>query len=141
MRAANEYQNNASVKRGVVVDRDPAKKRAKVEFKDEDETVSFWVDVLARSSGTTKSFIMPDIDDEVWCMLDQKGEDGCIVGSKYNSKDAPPWSGNDDVGMSFPGGSVHIDRAGGTITINVQGDVSVTSAGNVTITASQGHLK
>lgn len=141
MRAGSEYQNNAGVKRGIVVERDPAKKRAKVQFQDEDQAVSFWVDVLSRSSGSTKSFIMPDMDDEVWCMLDQKGEDGCIVGSKYNQKDKPPFSGNDDVGMTFPGGSIHINRQGGSITISVNGDVSVTAAGNVTITAAQGHLK
>ncbi|PYE87385.1 phage baseplate assembly protein V [Phyllobacterium leguminum] len=133
MRAQNDFQQNSSNKRGIVVDRDPKKMRVKVQFQDEDDTVSFWVDVLARSSGTTKSFMMPDVDDEVWCAVDMKGEDGCIIGSKYNDKDAPPFDGNDDLGVTFPGGSIHIDRASGAITINVSGEV--------TITGASGHLK
>lgn len=128
MRAGNEYQNNAGLKRGIVVDRDPAKMRAKVRFEDEDDTVSFWVDVLARASGNSKSFIMPEVDDEVWCALDQKGEDGCIIGSKYNQKDAPPFDGNDDAGFVFPGGSIHVDRASGAITIVSAATVKIAAA-------------
>lgn len=133
MRAENDFKANSSNKRGIVVDRDPKKMRVKVQFVDEDETVSFWVDVLAKSSGKTKSFLMPDVDDEVWCAVDMKGEDGCVIGSKYNDKDAPPFSGNDDMGATFPGGSIHIDRATGAITINTSGAISITGA--------SGHLK
>ncbi|MCM0751197.1 hypothetical protein DEA98_06965 [Brucella pseudogrignonensis] len=133
MRAGNEFNSNSSNKRGIVVDRDPKKMRVKVQFVDEDETVSFWVDVLAKSSGKTKSFLMPDVDDEVWCAVDMKGEDGCVIGSKYNDKDAPPFSGNDDMGATFPGGSIHIDRKTGAITINTSGAISITGA--------SGHLK
>ncbi|MBP1862135.1 phage baseplate assembly protein V [Rhizobium herbae] len=125
MRANNDYQQNNANKRGIVVDRDPKKMRVKVQFKDEDDTVSFWVDVLSRSSGKTKSFMMPDVDDEVWCAVDLKGEDGCIIGSKYNDKDTPPFEGNDDVGITFPGGSIHIDREAGAVTINVRGAVKI----------------
>lgn len=133
MRAESDFKANSSNKRGIVVDRDPKKMRVKVQFVDEDETVSFWVDVLAKSSGKTKSFLMPDVDDEVWCAVDMKGEDGCVIGSKYNDKDAPPFSGNDDVGMVFPGGSIHIDRETGAITINTSAEIS--------FTATSGHLK
>ncbi len=125
MRANSDYQQNGSNKRGIVVDRDPKKMRVKVQFKDEDDTVSFWVDVLSRASGKTKGFMMPDVDDEVWCAVDMKGEDGCIIGSKYNDKDTPPFGGNDDVGVTFPGGSIHIDRASGAVTIEVNGPVKI----------------
>lgn len=121
MRAGNEFSSNSSNKRGIVVDRDPQKMRVKVQFVDEDETVSFWVDVLAKSSGKTKSFLMPDVDDEVWCAVDMKGEDGCVIGSKYNDKDAPPFSGNDDMGATFPGGSIHIDRESGEAIFEING--------------------
>lgn len=128
MRATGEYRNNATHKRGIVVERDPAKMRAKVHFEDEDDTVSFWVDVVAKASGPSKSFIMPELEDEVWCALDAKGEDGCIIGSKYNDRDAPPYDGNDDVGFVFAGGSVHLDRASGALTIQTSGTVRITAA-------------
>lgn len=125
MRANNDYQQNNANKRGIVVDRDPKQMRVKVQFKDEDDTVSFWVDVLSKASGKTKSFMMPDVDDEVWCAVDMKGEDGCIIGSKYNDKDTPPFDGNDDVGLTFPGGSIHVDRESGAVTIEVTGPVKI----------------
>lgn len=128
MRANNDYQQNSGNKRGIVVERDPKKMRVKVQFQDEDETVSFWVDVLSRASGRTKSFMMPDVDDEVWCAVDLKGEDGCILGSKYNDQDTPPFDGNDDVGIKFPGGSIHVDRASGAATININGPFKVTAS-------------
>lgn len=126
-RSRGEYRNNAGLKRGVVVDRDPKKMRAKVRFEDEDDSVSFWVDVVAKAAGGSKLFIMPEVDDEVWCALDQKGEDGCIIGSKYNEKDAPPFEGNDDVGFVFPGGSIHLDRASGAMVIQSAGTVRITA--------------
>lgn len=133
MRAQSDYQQNSTNKRGLIVDRDPAKMRVKVQFQDEDETVSFWVDVLSKSSGTTKSFSMPDVNDEVWCAVDAKGEDGCIIGSKYNDKDAPPFRNNEDIGLVFPGGSIHINGTTGAITIN--------SSGAIEFTGNSGHLK
>lgn len=127
MRAGNEYRQNATNKRGVVVDRDPKKMRVKVQFEDEDETVSYWIDVLAKSSTGASTFEMPGQGDEVWCAMDAKGEAGCIIGSRYNSKDAPPFSGNDDVGATFPGGSYHIDKASGALTVVFNGTVRITA--------------
>lgn len=132
-RSGVEYGQNSGLKRGVVVDRDPKKMRVKVRFEDEDDTVSFWVDVVAKAAGGSKMFIMPELDDEVWCAMDHKGEDGCVIGSKYNDKDSTPYQGNDDVGFVFTGGSIHVDRASGAITINVSGPVE--------INGSSGHLK
>ena len=90
MRASDDYQKNNSIKRGIVVDRDPGKMRIKVRFQDEDDTVSHWIDVLSRASGATKSFMMPELDDEVWCGVDPKGEDGCFFGSSTTTRTRRP---------------------------------------------------
>ena len=121
-----EYGRSPGNKRGILVDLDPKKKRVK--FQDEDDTVSFWVDVLSKSAKTSKSFWMPDMEDEVWCAVDMKGEDGCVIRSKYNDKDAPPFEGNDDVGYTFSGGSMHLDKASGGLTLNFSGVVRITAA-------------
>ncbi|MDZ7822961.1 MAG: phage baseplate assembly protein V [Ahrensia sp.] len=90
MRQSSEYAKQHN-KRGI--DRRP-EKCVKVKFDDEDDTVSMWVDVLAKSSGSTKTFMMPNVDDEVWCSLDAKGSERCVMGSKYNDSETPP-SDND----------------------------------------------
>ena len=128
MRHDDEYRMNNVAKRGIVIERDPKKKRVKVRFEDEDEQPSMWVDVLASSAKTTKTFMMPDEDDEVWCLFDAKGEDGCVVGSKYNEKDAPPHESNDDISIVGSFGSIHLDKASGNLTIQLNGNIKVTAS-------------
>jgi phage baseplate assembly protein V len=128
MRASDDYRKNAAIKRGIVVDRDPKRMRVKVRFADEDDTVSYWIDVLSPAAGPTSGFTMPELNNEVWCGGDLKGEDGCLIGAKYNDKDKPPFEGNDDMGLTFPGGSIHVDRASGAITINSNGTVRIKAA-------------
>lgn len=142
MRNSNEYRQNAGVKRGLVIERDPAKMKVRVRFDDEDETESMWIDVLAASAGSVKSFMMPNEQDEVWCMLDAKGEDGCVVGSKYNDKDVPPSDDNAHITLTGAFGTLHIDGANlladitGNVTIRSGGDIVMEAAG--AITTSQG---
>ncbi|KQI69378.1 hypothetical protein AN189_02835 [Loktanella sp. 3ANDIMAR09] len=112
-------------KRGVVVARDPQTQRVRVQFDDEDGIVSAWIDVLAKSTSKTKSFMMPGLGEEVWCALDARGEDGCLLGSKYNARDTPPYASNDDAGIVWATGSVHIDMATGAVTIRTEGTVRI----------------
>lgn len=128
MRGANEYKNNQSNKRGLVIERDPAKHRVKVQFPDEDESVTHWIDVVANASTGTSFFAMPGMGDEVWCALDHKGEDGCLIGSKYNDKDKTPFSSNDIVGLAGAWGSFHINIATGDFGISTGGTVSITAS-------------
>lgn len=129
MRSDNEFSQNAGVKRGLVVELDPKKMRVKVNFDDEDETVSMWVDVLARSAGAVKTYMMPNQDDEVWCMMDAKGEDGCVVGSKYNDKDTPPSADNAHITMTGPFGTIHID--GTNLLVDIIGDIQIKAGGEI----------
>lgn len=133
MRKGAEYAQNWGAKRGTVVARDPRKKRVKVKFHDEDETASMWIDVLARSSGEVKTFMMPGEADEVWCMVDAKGEDGCIVGSKYNDRETPPSNQNEHITIKGPFGTIHCD--GANMIIDGTADVTIKAAGNITLEA------
>ncbi|MVA27044.1 phage baseplate assembly protein V [Agrobacterium vitis] len=135
MRASDEYRQNPTVRRGVVVDRDPKTMRVKVQFQDEDAVVTQWIDVVAKSATGVSAFQMPGQSDEVWCAMDAKGEAGCLIGSRYNSKDAPPANSNDVVTVTFAGGFIHLDTASGDVTIKSPGSVNVEAAGDVKIAA------
>lgn len=136
MRGSDEYSQNAGVRRGVVVDRDPKKMRVKVQFQDEDEVVTQWIDVVSKSSTGVSAFQMPGKDDEVWVAMDAKGEGGCLIGSRYNSKDAPPAESNDKVKITWSGGFFELDTASGAATLKCAGAVSVEAGGDVTIKAA-----
>ena len=128
-----EHNANSVNKRGIVVERDPTKMRVKVQFEDEDEGVTHWVDVLASSSGGTQSFMMPGENDEVWCAMDAKGEDGCIMGSKYNNRETPPSDSNDQITLTGPFGKMMID--GSNLIIEITGAIHVKAAADITIEA------
>lgn len=132
-RSSGEYSQNSTNKRGIIVDRDPQKMRVKVQFADEDETVTTWVDVLAASSGTVKTFMMPSEGDEVWCSVDAKGEDGCVMGSKYNDQDTPPSSDNAHVTLQGPFGTIHID--GSNIVVDGSASVLIKAAADLVLEA------
>lgn len=140
MRGA-EYEANQTNKRGIVVDRDPKGQRIRVQFDDEDGVVSHWIDVLASSGGGTKTYMMPDDGDEVWCALDAKGETGCLMGVKYNANAAPPFSSNDDIGLVWGGGSVHVNKASGAVIVKTSGAVTIEAGGTVKIKASSIELE
>ncbi len=125
---AREYEANQTNKRGIVVDRDPARQKIRVQFEDEDGVVSHWIDVLASAGGSTKTYMMPDMGDEVWCALDAKGEDGCMMGVKYNASNVPPFGSNDDIGLVWPGGSISVNKGSGTVTINSSGPVKIAAS-------------
>lgn len=128
-----EYEANQTNKRGIVVDRDPATQKIRVQFDDEDGVVSHWIDVLASAGGSTKTYMMPDMGDEVWCALDAKGEDGCLMGVKYNTQNTPPFGSNDDIGLVWPGGFFHLNKGSGAVTVQTNGAVVINSGGAVTI--------
>lgn len=136
MRGSNEYGQNAGIRRGIVVDRDPKKMRVKVQFQDEDEVVTQWIDVVAKSSTGVSAFQMPGKDDEVWCAMDAKGEGGCLIGSRYNTKDAPPANSNDIVFVKWDGGFFQLDTGSGAVSIKTAGPVTVDAGGDVTIKAA-----
>lgn len=136
MRGNDEYGQNAGIRRGVVVDRDPKKMRVKVQFQDEDEVVTQWIDAVSKSSTGVSAFQMPGKDDEIWCAMDAKGEGGCLIGSRYNGKDAPPSDSNDVVRVTWGGGFFELNTASGNVQLKCGGAVSVEAGGDVTIKAA-----
>jgi phage baseplate assembly protein gpV len=118
VRNGEEYRQNQQIRRGIVIDRDPKKMKAKVQFEDEDDVVTQWIDAGANSSTGVSFFHMPGMGDEVWCAMDAKGEAGCIISSKYNAKDKPPADSNDIVALKwgwrhlYAGHSLGCDHAG-----------------------------
>lgn len=76
-------------RRGVVTELDANTHRARVRFPDRDNVVSGWLDVLVRSVHGDKHYDLPPVGNQVACMLDERDEAGCIVGSVYSQTDAP----------------------------------------------------
>ncbi|MEC5291965.1 hypothetical protein VSX64_14495 [Aurantimonas sp. C2-6-R+9] len=137
---ARELHNNHTNKRGRVVERDGANRRVRVQFPDEDETSSYWIDVVGSGSSKNASYDMPDEDDEVWCALDPAGEGGYVAGTRYNRADRPKTSDANVTRKDFRDGSFdEHDPGSGTRTIEISGTL-ILKVGASTITITSGEI-
>lgn len=139
MSRSREIHDNHTIKRGIVVERDGANQRVRVRFPDEDETNSYWIDVVSKGSTANADFDMPDEQNEVWCGLDPSGEGGCILGTRYNAKDRPRETDADRKRRDFADGStISHDPATGTHTIDISGTLVLkVGASKIIITAGE----
>lgn len=121
---------------GIVTAQDAANCRVRVVFPDRDQMQSWWLPIVVGKTQNDKAYYLPDIGEQVVCLMDRYDEDGAVLGAIYSTVDLPPegmspdklhWSSRD-------GGIFEYDRAQHTFTITVpiSGTISVT-AGNGTI--------
>ena len=75
---------------GIVVAQDFVLVRARVTFPDHDNMVSWWLQIVAQKSSHDKGYWMPDIGDQVVCLMDPNDEDGAILGAVYSPVYPPP---------------------------------------------------
>lgn len=127
---------------GVVSDRSTKLCAVRVVFEDQDNLVSGWLPVILPQTGSTKDFMLPDIDERVVCLFLGNGiEAGFCIGSFY-AGGLPGGVSGDKRGVWFEDGSyVEFDRATGTLRVKAQGNVAVmapavTIDGNVTISGN-----
>ncbi|HXS18034.1 MAG TPA: hypothetical protein VN764_12640, partial [Polyangiaceae bacterium] len=52
--------------------------------------LSPWLDVLVSSTAGDKEARLPKLGNQVGCLLDERGESGCVLCAVYSSVDAPP---------------------------------------------------
>ena len=121
------------MKIGLVTATDPATCRCRVNFADHDAVVSDWLPVLHHKTGQDKSYWLPDVGEQVCCLMDDHAEFGCILGAIYSDADQPPVSSQDKFHVKFKDGTtIEYDRASHKLAANVQGDVELTATGTLT---------
>ena len=65
---------------GIVSQIDPINVQARVSFED-DESTSFWLPIIQTKTLKDKFYAMPDIGEQVACLMDENSEDGVILGA------------------------------------------------------------
>lgn len=109
-----------SYRRGIVSAVDATTGRARVEFTDRDNVVSCWLHVnapLASKDGSSV-FIMPEIGSQVNCLVDERGEEGTILGATFNDSDTPPITDAGHIHLKLAGGLVlDYDKGSGLLDV------------------------
>lgn len=110
---------------GIISEIDSAKGVARVKF-EEDDIVSDWLRISVPNASTNKDESWYDVNEPVWCMMDEHAETGVIGGSYYHEGNQPPIGDKDTRGITFSDGTkVSYNRSSHELMIDCVGDVII----------------
>ena len=102
---------------GIVSQIDPINVQARVSFED-DESTSFWLPVLQTKTLKDKFYAMPDIGEQVACLMDENSEDGVILGAIYSTEDVSSTQSEKQLSVNLEDGSyINADKENQTLTV------------------------
>ena len=105
---------------GIVSQINPVLAQARVNFAD-DESTSYWLPIIQSKTMKDKFFVMPDIGEEVACLMDENSEDGVILGAIYSSVDLPVVTSEKQISLNLENSSlINIDKETNTLTITFE---------------------
>lgn len=135
---------------GLVRQQDSQRARVRVAFPDRDQMLSYWLPVIAFKTQDDKGYWMPDLGEQVVCLMDEHDEAGAVLGAIYSAADVPPVQSADKYHVSFKdGASFEYDRAahalavslpgGSTLKISLNGaSITIDANGNVAVVPGSG---
>jgi phage baseplate assembly protein gpV len=112
---------NPAFRVGIVQQQDAAHAKVRVVFPDYDELVSWWLPVIFAKTQNDKAYWIPDIGEQVVCLMDLRDEAGAVLGAIYSNADVPPVNSADKFHLAFKDGtSVDYDRAAHVLDLKFQ---------------------
>jgi phage baseplate assembly protein V len=80
--------------------------------------LSYWLPICFQKTQNDKSYWIPDIGEQVVCLMDERDEAGAILGSIYSTADRPPTDPN--TGNPVQSGDIeqHTYKDGTTVQFN-----------------------
>lgn len=118
---------------GTVSERDSTGGLLRVEFT-EDGIVSDWLPMVVAAGAKNSFFALPDVGEQVACMMDAHAENGVVLGAIYSANTKPKQASDDISSVEFSDGTkVIYDRAAHTLLIDTVGDVTIKTTANVLV--------
>jgi phage baseplate assembly protein gpV len=99
---------NPTFRIGIVQAQDPAHAKVRVVFPDYDAMISWWLPVVFAKTQDDKVYWIPDIGEQVVCLMDLRDEAGAVLGAIYSNADEPPVNSPDKFHLAFKDGA-HFD--------------------------------
>ena len=126
---------------GIVSVVDDARALARCTLPDKDRVETFWLQVIQPGTQRDKAYWLPDVGEQVVCLLDDSAENGIILGAIYSATDVAPVSTRNKKHIRFDDGTtIEYDRAASLLSISVQGAITITATGNISITGANIYL-
>lgn len=126
------------LKFGHIADIDAAKGLAKVVFEQDDNLLSKWLPIAVPKTKQDKFSIPFDINEHVYCIMDDECEDGVISGAIYDAGNLPDAGATGVTSVTF-GQSIRVEynRNNATLSITGTGKVEVDITGEAKIKAQK----
>jgi phage baseplate assembly protein V len=133
---------------GLVTQQDVQNCRVRVVFPDHDQMVSWWLPVVVPKTHNDKAYWLPDLGEQVVCLMDAHDEDGAVLGAIYSQGQqgdaTPPQMTGNKWHVTFQdGATVEYDRNLHTLAISVpaNGTINITvNGGNLNLAAPNGDI-
>ena len=105
---------------GIVSQINPITVEARVNF-EEDESTSYWLPVLQSKTLKDKFYVMPDVGEQVACIMDENSEDGVILGAIYSAEDKPLINTEKQLSVNLEDESlINLNKENKTITVKFE---------------------
>src|SRR5580700_662875 len=133
---------------GLVKQQDLQGARVRVAFPDRDQLLSYWLPILFSKTQNDKSYWIPDIGEQVVCLMDRHDEAGTVLGAIYSSADKYHMSFKDGASVEYDraahalavslpnGATMNLSAHGASIAIDAIGNITVHAAGGISLITS-----
>src|SRR5208283_2545148 len=111
---------------GIVKEQDISLARLRVIFNEFDQMLSYWLPVVVPKTQNDKAYWLPDIGEQVVCLMDERDEAGVVLGAIYSQADTTPVQSADKFHLGFKDGTaIEYDRAAHVLALNFQDTTSI----------------
>ncbi len=122
--------HHAALRLGIVRDQDLSLGRLRVTFNEFDQMLSYWLPVVVPKTQNDKAYWLPDIGEQVVCLMDERDEAGVVLGAVYSQADTTPVQSADKFHLAFRDGTaIEYDRARHVLALNFQDTTAITYDG------------
>lgn len=126
---------------GKVTEVDAAKGLARVQFEQYDGFVTDWLQVSTTITLGDQTQFPLKVNQKVWCLMDERREDGVIGGAIYDATNLPAGGSPNKVRTCFDDGlTLEYDRTTKLLKISGSGAVKIEVDGNVDIDCAAASL-
>jgi phage baseplate assembly protein gpV len=96
---------NPTFRVGIVRQQDTLRAKVRVVFPDYDEVISWWLPIIFFKTQNDKAYWIPDIGEQVVCLMDLRDEAGAVLGAIYSDADLPPVDSANKFHLAFQDGT------------------------------------
>ena len=108
-------------------EQDTAGARVRVVFPDYDQMHSYWLPVVSPKTQNDKAYWIPDVGEQVVCLMDLRDEAGAVLGAIYSTAVTPPVNSADKWHLGFKDNTAfEYDRASHVLNLSFEDGTALT---------------